>query len=132
MIMQRANVAKVAMMGLMLVGCSMQASSQKINWGNAIKFGCLSGTSLMGAKIYYDNIIKPYIIKLAQEEGLGYMIKFNKDFVMQCPELALLYATPLLISIFHAILARDYAQKIWQNNKKTNEETEQELVIQQN
>jgi hypothetical protein len=69
--------------------------------------------------IYYENIIKPYVIHLAATEGLDYAIQFNKKFVLNYPGLAALYATPLFLGIFHAILARDYIQKIWNKAEDT-------------
>ena len=136
MMLQRANVVKVVMMGLMLVNCSMQAttgvSSKKINYGNAIKATMLSMTSALGAWIYYVTIIEPEIINRAKKEGLNYAIQFNKVFVLHNPELALLFATPLFLAAFHAVLARDYFKQIWQDVEVAQEETEQEVVNQEN
>ena len=88
-------------------------TSKNINWGNAIKTTVLSGTSLFGVWFYYKSIIEPYVIILAKYKGLDYAIKFNKDFVLSNPGTAALYATPLFLAVFQAILARDYAKKIW-------------------
>jgi len=117
------NVIKLAVVGLMfsanfltLANTAMTqkaATSKNSNLGNVVKATILSVTSLAGIMIYYQNIIKPYVIHLAATQGLDYAIQFNKDFVLNHPSLAALYATPLFLGIFHAILARDYVQKIW-------------------
>jgi len=86
---------------------------KSINWGNAIKAAILSSTSLYAAYFYYKSIIAPYVIHLAQQKGLAYAIEFNKDFVLKNPDLAILYAVPLFLAAFHALLVRDYAKKIW-------------------
>jgi hypothetical protein len=73
----------------------------------------LSYTSLYAAYFYYKSIIEPYVINLAQQKGLDYAIEFNKNFVLKNPDLVILYATPLFLAVFHAVLARDYAKKTW-------------------
>jgi hypothetical protein len=116
------NVMKLAVVGLIFstsfvtlantATIQKTATSKNSNLGNVVKATILSVTSLAGIMIYYEKIIKPYVIHLAATRGLDYAIQFNKDFVLNHPGLAALYATPLFLGIFHAILARDYVQKI--------------------
>ncbi|HLJ30982.1 MAG TPA: hypothetical protein VKU36_00965 [Candidatus Babeliales bacterium] len=121
MMAKRMNVVKLAIAGLMfstnfliLTNATPQEVivSKNISWGNVAKATILSTTSLAGMMMYYKSIIEPYVIKLARKKGLDYAIKFNKDFVLQNPKLAALYAAPLFLGIFHAVLAYDYAKKI--------------------
>jgi len=119
--LKRMNTMKLAVAGLLFSASFLTqandtiekvVASKNINWGNAIKATVLSGTSLCGVWFYYKSIIEPYIMILAKNKGLGYAIKFNKDFVLNNPGLAALYATPLFFAVFQAIIAHDYAKNI--------------------
>ena len=122
MIIKNMNIIRLAIVGVLFsVSFLTQANDRaekvvmqkNINWGNAIKTTVLSGTSLLGAWFYYKTIVEPYVIDIIKYEGLDCALTFNKDFVLSNPGIAVLYATPLFLAVFQAILARDYAKKIW-------------------
>ena len=106
------NILKVALAGLLLsVQLTMPegtSSPKKVNWGNAAKALFLGGVSGFGSFVYYKSIVAPYVIALAQERGFDYMVEFNKKFIQSRPELALFYASPLIIAVGCAFIARDY------------------------
>lgn len=109
------NLLKVVLAGLLL---SVQFTMPKMNWGNAAKASFLTTTSAFCSFVYYKSIIDPHVIKLAQERGFDYMVEFNKKFIQSNPRFALLYASPLIIALGCAFIARDYMGKIWQKNDK--------------
>ena len=78
-----------------------------------------SGTlSLLSGWYYYDTIVGPFIVELAQEKGLAYAIAFNAAFVMNYPAVAAVYAIPLAISLVTAKIAYDHYYKIPSSEEK--------------
>ena len=73
--------------------------------------------SAVSGLYYYDTIVRPYVVELAQEKGLAHAIEFNKNFIMQHPEIAIMYAIPLFVSLVMAKWAYDDLNQAWQDKK---------------
>lgn len=99
---------------------SQDISTQKtINWGNVVKATFVSGASAVCASFYYTMILDPYVIMMAKEQGFSSTIDFNKKFIQEHPETALIFAIPLFASVGFALIARDYMKKIWKKQKNS-------------
>jgi hypothetical protein len=117
-IRKNMNIFKIAIVALTFSVASAlpqeKPSAKVVNWSNAAKATLLSAASAFWAWFYYATIIKPEIIDRAARVGLNAAIKFNKDFVVQNPGNALVFAIPVALAAVYAWVARDYIKNIWQ------------------
>ena len=135
MTIKKMNILKMAIVASMFsthfVMPNTTAQKNKEWLGNVIKATTAACVSLLGASYYYETIVYPHIIARAQKNGLGDAIAFNADFALRNPIAVLYFATPLFISAGCALIAHDYAKKIWEEQELEDEQELQEKEQQQ-